>query len=146
MRRLLQRFLIRETLLYIAFGFVTMIVNYIVFSLLVDLWGVEASLLANLLAFLAAVVVAFVTNKLFVFNSTSWTAPVLKKEIPSFLFARVLSFVFEEISLWVCLEMLHLDAACFWGISGIHYAKIGLSVVVIMLNYLFSKFYIFRKK
>ena len=145
MRRLIRKALYRETILYVFIGIITVLVNYIVFSLLVFLWGIDVSLLANFLAFLVAVVVAFVTNKLFVFRSTSWTAPVLKREIPSFLFARVLSFLFEELALWLCLALLHLDAVSFLGITGIHYAKIVLSAIVIILNYVFSKFYIFRQ-
>jgi len=145
MWRLFNKLLSRETILYVFFGIITVLVNYVVFSLLIALWGTGASLLANLLAFLVAVVVAFVTNKLFVFQSRSWTGAVLKKEIMSFLFARVLSFLFEEFALWLCLAMLHLDAVRFLGISGIHYAKIILSAIVIVLNYVFSKFYIFRQ-
>ena len=145
MRRLLRRLLTRETILYIFFGIITVLVNYFVFSLLIALRGTDISLFANLLAFVAAVVVAFVTNKLFVFQSRSWTGTVLKKEIPSFLFARVLSFLFEELALWLCLALLHLDAVSFLGITGIHYAKIVLSAIVIILNYVFSKFYIFRQ-
>ena len=146
MRGLFQKLLNKEMLLYLFFGIVSTVVNYAVFTLMLSLWGVGASLWANFVAFLAAVTVAFITNKLFVFKSTDWTRFVLKKELPSFLGARVLSFMFEEVSLWLCLDMLHLDSAFFLGINCILYAKIVLSVMVIILNYLSSKFYVFRQK
>ena len=87
----IKKILNRETVLYIIFGVATTVVNYVVFYLLYNvLWNQSHSLAANAAAFVAAVIFAFVVNKLFVFESKSWSADTLKREIPSFLAARIL--------------------------------------------------------
>ena len=78
----LKKLLNRETILYIIFGVATTAVNYVVFHLLYNvLWRQNHSLAANAAAFVAAVIFAYVVNKLFVFESRSWDAATLKREI-----------------------------------------------------------------
>ena len=98
----IRKLLNRETILYIIFGVATTVVNYAVFHLLYNvLWHQENSLTANAAAFVAAVIFAFVVNKLFVFESRSWALNVLKREIPSFLAGRIGSFGIEEAGLFL---------------------------------------------
>ena len=105
----LKKLLNRETVLYIVFGVATTVVNYVVFYLLYSvLWNQRNSLTANAAAFVAAVVFAFVVNKLFVFESKSWSAATLKREIPSFLAARIGSFGIEEAGLFLAEKVLKL--------------------------------------
>ena len=148
----IKKLLNRETILYIVFGVATTVVNYVVFHLLYNvLWHQENSLVANAAAFTAAVVFAYVVNKVFVFQSKSWSMDTLKREIPPFLAARVGSFGIEEAGLFVCERILKLggvvaltlgDTALDW----ITIVKIALSFVVVALNYVFCKLLVFRKK
>ena len=146
MKALLRRLLNRETISYLFFGAVTVAVNYIAFELLIWLWGVEASLWANVLAFVVAVITAYITNKLFVFQSKSWSAAVLKKELPMFFGARLASFIFEEAALLLSIAVFHADKAELFGVAAIHVVKLVLSALVIIMNYIFSKFFIFTGK
>ena len=135
----------RETVLYVVFGAATTVINYIVFLLYLRFFGTESTLVANIVAFIVAVSFAFVTNKLWVFESKSWSKAVIRKELPSFLGARLFSLGLEELGLWICLKA-GVDELSLCGINGIKIAKLALAFIVIVLNYVFSKFYIFKKE
>ena len=147
----LKKLLNRETILYIIFGVATTLVNYIVFHLLYNvLWQQSNSLLANAAAFVAAVIFAFVVNKLFVFESKSWSAATLKREIPSFLAARIGSFGIEEAGLFLAEKVLKLGGIIAVTIGSlsldwITVIKVALAFVVVALNYVFCKLIVFKK-
>lgn len=145
MKQLFKRLVNRETILYLVFGVLTTVVNYVVFAILIHIFGDEAALIVNVAAFVAAVIFAFITNKLFVFESKSWAGSVLKKEIPSFITARLFAFAIEELGLMFSMNVLHVEKYQLFGIGGVLIAKIILSVVVVIVNYVFSKFFIFKK-
>ena len=147
----LKKLLNRETGMYLVFGVATTLVNYIVFFLCYELaFGRDNSLAANAIAFIAAVVFAFVVNKAYVFESKSWSLNVLKKEIPPFLAARVGSFLIEEAGLFLCEDVWDLGNVIAVRVgelelTGVTVAKLLLSVVVVILNYVFCKLFIFKK-
>lgn len=147
----LKKLLNRETILYIIFGAATTVVNYTVFHLLYNLlWNREHSLLANAVAFVAAVIFAFVVNKMFVFESKSWRMDALKREVPSFLAGRVGSFGIEEASLFLCEKVFRLGGVIAFTIGGesfdwITIVKVALSFVVVIVNYVFCKLFVFKK-
>ena len=147
----LKKLLNRETILYIVFGVATTVVNYIVFHILYNvLWHQNHSLAANAAAFVAAVIFAFVVNKLFVFESRSWDAATLKREIPSFLGARIGSFGIEEAGLFLAEKVFKLGGVIAISIGGtafdwITVVKVALAFVVVALNYVFCKLFVFKK-
>ena len=147
----LKKLLNRETVLYIIFGVATTVVNYVVFHLLYNvLWHQRNSLTANAAAFVAAVIFAFVVNKLFVFESRSWNADTLKREIPSFLAARIGSFGIEEAGLFLAEKVLKLGGviAITLGtvvLDWITVIKVALAFVVVALNYVVCKLIVFKK-
>ena len=147
----LKKLLNRETVLYLIFGVATTVVNYVVFHLLYNvLWRQENSLIANAAAFVAAVIFAFVVNKMFVFESKSWSMATLKKEVPSFLAARIGSFGIEEAGLFLAEKVLKLGGVVALTVAGVSFdwitvVKIGLAFVVVALNYVFCKLFIFKK-
>lgn len=75
-----------------------------------------------------------------------------RKEIPSFVAARLFSLGVEELGLIIFVNFLHFDSKVFhiplinFDLSGEMTAKIILAVVVVILNYFFSKLIIFKKK
>ena len=147
----LKKLLNRETILYIVFGVATTVVNYIVFHLLYNvLWQQQNSLIANAAAFVAAVIFAFVVNKLFVFESKSWSAATLKREIPSFLAGRIGSFGIEEAGLFLAEKVFKLGGVIAITLGGteldwITVIKVALAFVVVALNYVFCKLFVFKK-
>ena len=76
---------------------------------------------------------------------------MLKKEIPSFVGARLFSLGVEELGLLVFITLLHFDRFS-WNVFGLFtlggkmMVKIGLAVIVVIMNYVFSKFIIFKNK
>ena len=147
----IKKILNRETVLYIIFGVATTVVNYVVFHLLYNvLWRQENSLVANAAAFVAAVIFAFVVNKIFVFESKSWSLIALKREIPAFLASRIGSFGIEEAGLFFCEKVLKLGGVLAFTIAGVGFdwitiVKVALSFVVVALNYVFCKLFVFKK-
>lgn len=131
----------KEIILYLIFGVATTAVSFIVYSLLVTA-GLDMTV-SNGIAWLAAVTFAFVTNKLFVFESKKTDKTTLLKEGVSFFGARIFSGIIE-IFAPTALFWLGLDQPLF-GIEGF-VAKAIVSVGIIVLNYVLSKLIVFRKK
>lgn len=146
MKKLLQKLINRETLTYLIFGVLTTLVNYVVFWLFDRLLTEHWVLVTNAIAFVAAVAFAYVTNKLFVFESKSWAPKVVWKELIMFVAARLFSFGLEELGLLLARDVFHAASYTLLGIGGLMIAKILLSVLTVVLNYFFSKFMVFTKK
>ena len=142
----------KEVIVYVIFGALTTFVNLAAFYILELLFGNNTTsyLYNNAVAWIIAVIFAYVTNKLFVFNSKSWEFKVILKEILEFLGARIFSFAVEEAGLWLFVDILSFGNLSFnllgFDITGGLIAKIVLAVIVVILNYFFSKFIIFKSK
>ena len=140
----------KELIVYVIFGGLTTVVNLVVFTLSGMALGDERYLVSNVIAWFAAVIFAYITNKLWVFESKSWSIKVLLKEIPSFFAARVLSFLIEEFGRYVFVDILSFNEISLkilsFEIGGELIAKAILAVIVVILNYVFSKLVIFKKK
>lgn len=140
----------KEVITYLIFGVLTTVVNIISFALLQSINGGMSYLVNNAIAWFISVVFAYVTNKLFVFNSKSWECKLVCKEVLEFFGARIFSFGIEELGLWLMVDLLGMGAFTLnllsFSFTGDLIAKVILSVIVIILNYFFSKFIIFKKK
>lgn len=141
---------IKELVLYVIFGVLTTLVNFVVFWLCGRAFGERLYLLNNVVAWVVAVAFAYVTNKLFVFKSKSWSPKLVVREALEFLGARASSLAIEEGGLWIFVELLGFDKLSFQlfsaNITGQIIAKVILAVIVVILNYFFSKFVIFKRK
>ncbi len=134
---------------YLFFGVMTTLVNFIVYFPLTRIFGSGFYLPATVIAWVAAVAFAYVTNKLFVFESKSWKTGVLAKELPSFVGARVVSLGIEAAGLYFFNDVLGFGSMTI-AIAGFSVlcsdiSKLIMQFVVIVLNYIFSKLVIFKK-
>ncbi len=140
----------KEIIIYIVFGVLTTLLNFAVFFCLQSVFGKDGYLLHNAIAWVAGVLFAYVTNKLFVFNSKSWSVKVVVKESMQFTVARLISFFVEELGLLLLVDVLNVGNYTLnlrvITINGAGVSKIFLAVVVVILNYIFSKFIIFKKE
>lgn len=132
----------KELILYVVFGVATTAVNWIIYTTMTMVMHIGMTL-SNAIAWGGAVVFAFLTNKLLVFESKSMHWSVLLKEMLLFAGARILSGVFE-VFLPTLLVIIGLDQK-LWGIEGF-WAKASVSVFVVALNYVISKILVFKKK
>ncbi|MBE6802277.1 MAG: GtrA family protein [Ruminococcaceae bacterium] len=131
----------KEFVLYALFGVLTTIANAGAFLLMSEILGEEYAAVNNTVAWFVGVAVAFVTNKIWVFESKSKKVLTVVKEALEFTLARLLSYVFETVGLVVAIDLFSCDTK--WGQLGI---KLVLSIVVVIMNYVSSKLIIFRKK
>ena len=137
LHRLVRKY--REIILYLVFGGLTTLVNYAALWLFYDLLRIRVldALGANALAWVVAVLFAFVTNKLYVFESRSTDKATLARESVSFFLSRLVSLGVESAVIYIGVTLL---GGNLWII------KIAASVLVVVLNYVFSKLIIFRRK
>ena len=140
----------KEIITYIIFGVLTTLVNFFAFWLFTKIFGEDLYLVNNAIAWVVGVVFAYVTNKLFVFESKSWDLKLITKEITGFLGARIFSFLVEEGGMFLFISVLGLGEKSLtlldFTITGQFIVKILLAVIVVVLNYVFSKFFVFRIK
>ncbi len=135
--------------MYLIFGVLTTVVSwgsYALFEILLGLFisdVIVLSSVANVISWIIAVLFAFVTNKLWVFESKSWKGSVLVKELGSFVGSRLLTGVLEWFGVPL-LMLIGLDQPIL-GIEGM-LAKVLISVIVVILNYVLSKLLVFRNK
>lgn len=125
----------KEILLYFLFGGLAMIVSIFSFWLCDVPFGLNA-LTANLISWIAAVSFAYITNSIWVFRQTASTIGELISQLRNFFSGRVATLLVEEVILWAFVDRLHFNSLLI---------KIAAQVVVIILNYLISKFFVFQK-
>lgn len=139
----------KEVILYLVFGVLTTIVSwgsYALFEMSLGTFITDTIILssiANVLSWIVAVLFAFITNKLWVFESKSFKGIVVIKELGTFVGSRLLTGVLEWVGVPL-LMLIGLDQDIF-GIEGM-LAKVLISVIVVILNYVLSKLLVFRKK
>ena len=125
-----------DVFVYLIFGVLTTVVNYIVYLPCYNLLMLPA-VASNVIAWAAAVAFAFVTNKPFVFRSYDWSAKTVVPELTKFVGTRVASGAMESVIIWLAVDLL--------GGNG-NLWKLATSVLVVVLNYVGSKLLVFRKK
>ena len=138
----------KDLIIYVVFGVLTTLINLIIFKIFSKILGQDLYLISNIIAFFGAVIFAFVTNKLIVFKSKSFEKKVFLKELLYFFLARVFSLLVEEIGLFILLDKIKIKDVYFsflnLNINNQTVAKLFLAVIVVILNYIFSKFFIFK--
>ena len=126
----------KEALLYLFFGVLTTMINLVVFYLFTKLISLD-ELIANIIAWIIAVLFAYITNRIWVFSSHCATKAEFFKEFISFYGGRVFTLLVEEGILLVFIKFLSLNALV---------VKTVAQIVIIILNYVISKLLVFRKK
>lgn len=125
----------REIILYIIFGVLTTIVNFIVYFALRYV-GISYRL-SNTIAILISIIFAYLTNRKYVFSSKVSNFSDIIKEFSKFFGCRMFSFVADMFAM-----VLFID---FMAVSEI-LAKFGTAVIVTIMNYVFSKLLIFKNQ
>ena len=136
------RFIKSEVFRYLFFGGLTTIVSlgsYFIASRLIsggeELTTFQAQV-ANVISWVFAVAFAYVTNKIWVFGSKTTALKDIVREVVSFVGARVFSLVVECGWLALSMELMGMNDFI---------AKVIGQFVVVVLNYIFSKLFIFKK-
>lgn len=122
-----------DIIAYLLFGVLTTVVNFLVYTPLYQ-WVGFSAVVSNCISWIAAVIVAFATNKPFVFKSYNWSLKVVIPEFGKFIGCRIGSGLLETAILWLTVDFL--------GWSGL-LMKIIASVFVVIINYVGSKLFVF---
>lgn len=132
---LYKKIINRETITYGIAGVLTTIVNFASYEGMYRL-GVP-NLTANAIAWVIAVAFAYVVNKKNVFLSKSDTVKDEASKLTKFFGARLVTLAVEQLGMYIFINRLG-----FYRLL----VKACLAVIVIILNYIFSKLYIFNEK
>ena len=124
-----------DLLIYLVFGVLTTLVNYLVYLPCYNLLRFSASV-SNAIAWAVAVTFAYLTNKPFVFKSHDWSAKTVLPELARFLGCRVGSGAAETLILLLTVDILGWNGNVW---------KLATSVLVVLLNYVGSKLFVFKK-
>ena len=124
-----------DILMYLIFGVLTTVVNYIVFLPIYNLLGISATV-SNAIAWVVAVAFAFLTNKPFVFRSNDWSWKTVGPELTKVVSCRIGSGVMETLILLVTVDILGWNGN-LW--------KLVTNVMVVIVNYFGSKLLVFKK-
>ena len=121
---------------YLLFGVLTTLANYFIYFPLYN-WLQLSATLSNLIAWIFAVAFAYLTNKPFVFKSRDWSKETVIPELTKFVGCRLGSGALETAIIWLTVDMLQWNG---------NLMKIFISVLVVALNYVGSKWLVFAKK
>ena len=126
----------KEVINYLVFGALCTIFNFTVYFIFARILGIE-EVASSGLSWFCAVLFAYITNKLFVFESKTQTKKEFLKEITTFFLARVISGILCDVGTFALMVKV-------FKINDI-FSKIVTQVMVIIVNYIFSKLFVFKK-
>jgi putative flippase GtrA len=122
----------RELILYVVFGAFTFFVNLISYFFFANILNINY-LISNAIAWFLSVLFAYVTNRTWVFESKS---PKILKEMSLFFGGRIFSGVVDMVLMYTFIDLLVFDDTI---------SKIVVQIIVIVLNYIFSKLIVFKE-
>lgn len=136
MKEYIRKLLRNQVLRYLFFGACTTLVNMVVFGVLRSVVRMELQV-ANILSILCAILFAYVTNKLFVFDARDRTLGESTQEFLRFSGMRVITMTVEVLGVEILTRPLHINE---------YLSKLAMQFVIILLNYIISKRIVFRTK
>lgn len=122
----------KELVLYVVFGSLTALVNFVVYFFFEGLLGVHY-IISNILAWFFSVLFAYITNRIWVFESESDN---ILKEMSLFFGGRIFSGAVDTGLMYLFIDILSI---------GNTISKIVVQIIVVILNYVFSKLIVFKK-
>lgn len=132
-----QYFKYKEIINYLVFGGLATVVNFVTYFIVARLMGID-EVLSSGISWFFSVLFAYITNKLFVFESKTDGIKAVLIEMGSFFLARIVSGILCDVGAFAIMVRV-------FNINDL-FAKIVTQVMVVIVNYVFSKLIIFRKK
>lgn len=125
-----------EIINYLIVGGLTTLVSIVVYAIFTKLFHVNY-MISNVISWIISVTFAYVTNKIFVFKSKCNTREDVLVEIYQFFKYRLFSLLIDILLMYVFVELISIDDMI---------AKVIVQIIVIILNYVFSKLFVFNLK
>jgi len=143
LNRKLPKFINYEVISYAVCGIITSLINIVVFDLMFRQLSPDEALgenlaiiISNSVSWVAAVAFAYVSNRLFVFRSAFESVRKMAREVALFFGARLVSFGVDMVAVLLLINVMQVNSTV---------AKILSSILVLVINYIFSKVFIFKK-
>ena len=131
-----RKLIANDKIRYVIAGGCTTLVNLITFFLLRSFTTIDRNL-CNVIAIIVAITFAYFANKLFVFRSRTESVIATIAEAVSFVCARLVSMAVEVIGFALLCDSFRINEAA---------SKLIVQGIVLVLNYLFSKLFIFKRE
>lgn len=125
----------KEVILYLFFGVLTTVVSISSYYICSEIFNIHY-LISNIISWVFAVIFAYFTNRIWVFESKSKGISNILKEIFAFVNCRLLSGVIDMATMFMIVEVIHINDM---------YAKVFTQFIVVVLNYILSKLIVFKK-
>lgn len=125
-----------EVIKYLFFGVLTTVISIVSYGLFAKVFHIHY-LVSNILSWILAVLFAFITNKIYVFKSQTKDKKEVTNEMFQFFVFRLVSLGIEMIIMYAFVDMLKINDMV---------TKIVAQLIVIVLNYVFSKVFVFKNK
>ena len=125
----------KEVLLYLFFGGLTTVISIGSYALF-DIGMHIDPMIANIFSWILAVLFAYITNRIWVFDSNAEDMNGILREMVSFFGGRVATLLMEEVILYVGIKLLSMNSI---GV------KVVAQILVLIGNYLISKLFVFKK-
>lgn len=132
-----QYFKYKEIINYLVFGGLATVVNFVTYFIVARLIGID-KVLSSGISWFFSVLFAYITNKLFVFESKTDGIKAILIEMGSFFLARIVSGILCDVGTFAIMVRV-------FNINDL-FAKVVTQIMVVIVNYVFSKLIIFRKK
>ena len=132
-----QYFKYKEIINYLVFGGLATVVNFVTYFIVARLIGID-KVLSSGISWFFSVLFAYITNKLFVFESKTDGIKAILIEMGSFFLARIVSGILCDVGTFALMVKV-------FNINDL-FAKVITQIMVVIVNYVFSKLIIFRKK
>ncbi|MBR3397569.1 MAG: GtrA family protein [Lachnospiraceae bacterium] len=126
----------RHIIFYLIFGVLTTAVNFVVYYICARLLNID-TVPSTIIAWVAAVLFAYITNRKWVFESQVTTRKGILIEIAMFFLFRLATGILDTVIMYITVDV--------WAFNEL-IMKIISNIIVIILNYVFSKLLIFRKR
>lgn len=131
--QILQKY--RELILYVVFGVFTTVCNFVVYVIATRLFNLSIEI-ANILGWFLSVLFAYITHRQYVFLSDEHGKNIIK-ELFSFYGSRLFTGLLDFGGMWLLADYLKFNDMI---------TKVMLNIVIIILNFVLSKFLVFQKK
>lgn len=125
----------RDVIPYLFFGICTTLVNIATYWIMAYPLNCN-TIFSTIVSWIVSVLFAYITNRKWVFNSVSCGIKAISKEILSFFSCRLATGFVDLGCMWLFVDVLGLNDV---------FIKILSNILVIILNYIASKLFIFRK-
>lgn len=133
-KKLKEKLFVREIIMYLVFGILTTLVNWVTYFVLVDVFNTEENI-SNITAIILSILFAYFTNSYIVFKTKRSNIKERIDEFFKFILGRAFTMIFEIVGFFLMFNILEITDII---------SKPFITILVIIMNYFISKYFAFK--